>query len=295
LRQEHHHERGPRARSKGTLQERFSDEARFIKAWLENPGSTGAVSPSGKFLARTMARYVDPAIKGKVIELGPGTGPVTQALIQRGITPDRLILVEYDAAFCRLLERRYPDATVIQGDAYNLGDTLDGLIDGPIAAVVSSLPLLNRPEPDRCTLLRDAFGMLGVGGRFVQFTYGMVSPIPRRPKNGIAPVAFDAEASQPVWLNIPPARVWVYKPAPAVRIARKSPAEQLMLKIREGTGRVKDEILDTRDRIETEIRLAKDRMRLDLERQTSRMRDEPAMRPAMALLRKLGDGKRKAR
>ena len=295
MRQDHYHHVGPRLRSKGTLQERFSDEARFIKAWIENPGSTGAVSPSGKFLARTMARYVDPTVKGKVVELGPGTGPVTQALIHRGIAPDRLVLIEFDATFCRLLERRFPGATVIQGDAYHLGATLDGLLDDPVAAVVSSLPLLNRPEPDRCALLRDAFGMLGAGGRFVQFTYGMVSPIPRRPKNGIAPVAFDSEASQPVWLNIPPARVWIYKPSLLRKAKRKRPAEALMLKIREGTGRMKDEILDTRDKIETEIRVARDRMRLDLERQTSRMRDEPAIRPAMALLRKLGDGKRKAR
>jgi phosphatidylethanolamine/phosphatidyl-N-methylethanolamine N-methyltransferase len=292
LRHNHHdQERASRARPKTSLHERFSDEARFIKAWLENPGSTGAVSPSGKYLARTMARYVDTSIPGKIIELGPGTGPVTQALIQHGVPADRLILVEYDPAFCRLLERRFPGATVIQGDAYDLDTTLAGLINEPIAAVVSSLPLLNRPEKDRCTLVSDAFALLSPGGRFIQFTYGMVSPVPRRPKS-CRPVAFEAEASQPILLNIPPARVWVYRPASAgAKAKRPHPAVAMISKLREGTGRVKDEILDTRDRIETEIRLAKDRVRLDLQRRTVQMRDEPAL----ALLRRLGDGKRKSR
>ena len=57
------------------------DEVHFIRSWLEKPLSTGAVLPSGKALARTMARYVDPLATGPVIELGPGTGAVTEALV----------------------------------------------------------------------------------------------------------------------------------------------------------------------------------------------------------------------
>ena len=144
---------GNKSRIALAFQERFADEARFIKAWFENPVATGAVSPSGRFLSRAMARYVNVASDGPVIELGPGTGPVTQALLQRGLDPSRLILVEYDPAFCRLLERRFPGVRVVQGDAYNLRDTLAGVLDAPAAAVVSSLPLLNRPDPDRVALL----------------------------------------------------------------------------------------------------------------------------------------------
>ncbi|NDA46857.1 MAG: hypothetical protein EBY21_06185, partial [Alphaproteobacteria bacterium] len=91
---------------------RFADEARFLKAWIEKPLLTGAVSPSGRSLAKMMARYVDPALPGLVIELGPGTGPVTQALLQRGIAPERLILIEYDPDFCKLLARRFPRVRV---------------------------------------------------------------------------------------------------------------------------------------------------------------------------------------
>ena len=105
---------------------------------------------------------------------------MTDALIARGIDPGRLVLVEYDPQFCKLLQRRYPRATVIQGDAYDLAVTLDGVLDEPAATVVSSLPLRNQPERDRLTLLEQAFAVLQPGGSFVQFTYGIASPMPLR-------------------------------------------------------------------------------------------------------------------
>ena len=153
-----------------------------------------------------MAHAVDPAGTGPVIELGPGTGPITQAMLARGVAPSRLVLVEFDTAFCRLLRKRFPGVQVVQGDAYRLRDSLAGVLEAPAAAVVSSLPLLTKPETGRLALLEDAFALMGPGGVFVQFTYGMTSPIPRRPADD-----FEAEVSAPVWLNLPPARVWVYR------------------------------------------------------------------------------------
>ena len=99
---------------------RLDDEMQFIRSWIEKPLSTGAVMPSSKALARTMARHVDPHASGPVIELGPGTGPVTEALVKHGVDPARLVLVEFNSDFCRLLRARYPAATVVQGDAYRL-------------------------------------------------------------------------------------------------------------------------------------------------------------------------------
>src|SRR3712207_9553513 len=84
-----------------------------------------------------MASFVDPRIPGPVIELGPGTGPVTDALIRRGVAQDRLVLVEYSPEFCQLLKRRFPKATIIQGDAYDLAETLSGILSEPAAATVS--------------------------------------------------------------------------------------------------------------------------------------------------------------
>src|ERR1700739_710555 len=82
---------------------RLDDEVRFIRSWIERPLSIGAVTPSGKLLARAMARYVDPTSTGPVVELGPGTGPVTEALVEAGVDPARLVLVEFNPNFCRIL------------------------------------------------------------------------------------------------------------------------------------------------------------------------------------------------
>jgi phosphatidylethanolamine/phosphatidyl-N-methylethanolamine N-methyltransferase len=184
---------------------RLDDEVQFIRSWIEKPLSTGAVMPSSRVLARAMARYVDPQAAGPVIELGPGTGPVTQALVKQGIDPARLILVEFNPDFCRLLRSRYPQATVVQGDAYRLRRLLETYVDEPAAAIVSGLPLVTKPLRTRLRLISDAMTLLATGAPFVQFTYAMLPPIPRE-LSGVR-----AEASELIWMNLPPARVWVYR------------------------------------------------------------------------------------
>ena len=184
---------------------RLDDEVQFIRSWIEKPLSTGAVMPSSRVLARAMARYVDPQAAGPVIELGPGTGPVTQALVKQGIDPARLILVEFNPDFCRLLRSRYPQATVVQGDAYRLRRLLETYVDEPVAAIVSGLPLVTKPLRTRLRLISDAMTLLAPGAPFVQFTYAMLPPIPKE-LSGVR-----AEASELIWMNLPPARVWVYR------------------------------------------------------------------------------------
>ena len=183
----------------------LDDEMRFIRSWIEKPLSIGSVTPSSKALARAMAAYVNPNSKGPVIELGPGTGPVTEALVARGIDPARLILLEFDPTFCRLLRKRYPAATVVQGDAYSLKRALGSHLAEPAAAMVSGLPLFTKPLKTRLKLIYEAFALMLPGAPFVQFTYATVPPIPK---------ALDrvrAEASERIWMNIPPARIWVYR------------------------------------------------------------------------------------
>jgi phosphatidylethanolamine/phosphatidyl-N-methylethanolamine N-methyltransferase len=183
----------------------LDDEVHFLRSWFERPLSTGAVTPSGKILARTMARYVDPNSDGPVVELGPGTGPVTEALVEAGVDPARLVLLEFNPSFCRILKARYPEATLVQGDAYSMRRLLQSLLLQPAAAFVSGLPLITKPVKMRWRLIRDAFDLMLPGAPFVQFTYSVASPLPRRIGG------FTAEASERIWMNIPPARVWVYR------------------------------------------------------------------------------------
>ena len=184
---------------------RLDDEVRFLRSWIEKPLHMGAVMPSGKLLARTMAQYVDVDSKGPVIELGPGTGAITNALIEHGVDQKRLVLVEYNPGFCALLRDRYPQAKVVQGDAYALRDSLGDLLDAPASAVVSGLPLVTKPMLTRLKLIRDAFLALAPGAPFVQFTYSVAPPIPKS-LPGVS-----TEASERIWMNLPPARVWVYR------------------------------------------------------------------------------------
>jgi phosphatidylethanolamine/phosphatidyl-N-methylethanolamine N-methyltransferase len=184
---------------------RLDDEVRFLRSWIEKPLHMGAVMPSGRFLARTMAQYVDIDSKGPVVELGPGTGAITNALIAHGVDQKRLVLVEYNPGFCALLRDRYPHATVVQGDAYALRDSLWDVLRAPASAMVSGLPLVTKPMLTRVRLIRDAFLALAPGAPFVQFTYSVVPPIPRS-LPGVS-----TEASERIWMNLPPARVWVYR------------------------------------------------------------------------------------
>ena len=184
---------------------RLDDEVRFHRSWMEKPLHMGAVMPSGRILARTMAQYVDIDSLGPVVELGPGTGAITNALIEHGVDQRRLVLVEYNPGFCALLRDRYPHAKIVQGDAYTLRDSLRNVLSAPASAVVSGLPLVTKPMLTRLKLIRDAFGALAPGAPFVQFTYSVAPPIPKS-LPGVS-----TEASERIWMNLPPARVWVYR------------------------------------------------------------------------------------
>jgi phosphatidylethanolamine/phosphatidyl-N-methylethanolamine N-methyltransferase len=184
---------------------RLDDEVRFLRSWIEKPLHMGAVMPSGRVLARTMAQYVNVDSSEPVVELGPGTGAITNALIEHGVDQKRLVLVEYNPGFCALLRDRYPHAKVVQGDAYALRDSLWNVLSAPASAVVSGLPLVTKPMLTRLKLIRDAFVALAPGAPFVQFTYSVAPPIPKS-LPGVS-----TEASERIWMNLPPARVWVYR------------------------------------------------------------------------------------
>jgi phosphatidylethanolamine/phosphatidyl-N-methylethanolamine N-methyltransferase len=182
------------------------DEARFIRSWIDKPLITGAVSPSGKALAKMMAAPVDPDLPGQILEIGPGTGPVTEALIRRGVDEGRLVLLEFNPGFVDLLRQRFPRATVLQGDAYDVIGLTAGVLTGPVAGIVSSLPLLTKPVPRRAKLLKDCLDLAQPGAPFCQFTYMVAPPVPLFAISGT-----EASGSPLVWRNVPPARVWTYR------------------------------------------------------------------------------------
>lgn len=183
----------------------FRDDLRFGFQWAARPRSVGAIAPSGRQLARAMAMQVNPELPGAVVELGPGTGVITRALIARGIAEERLILVEFNREFAQLLRKRFPGARVLEGDAFALARQLRAMDEPPLAAVVSGLPLFNQPMQRRLRLLAQALAVIDPRGAFIQFSYHLLPPVP--PEAG----DFDLSGTPRVWWNLFPARVWVYR------------------------------------------------------------------------------------
>ncbi len=181
-----------------------SDQLRFLARLIARPKHTGAVAPSGPGLTKAMAAQVDAGGTLPILEFGPGTGVVTQALIARGVAPARITAVEYDAEFAARVRERCPGVTVIQGDAFDLDKTLGARAGDTFAAAVSSLPLINFPVEMRDAFICQVFKRLMPGAPFVQFSYRMRPPVAPPPGVTLTRAAI-------VWLNVPPARVWVYR------------------------------------------------------------------------------------
>jgi phosphatidylethanolamine/phosphatidyl-N-methylethanolamine N-methyltransferase len=185
----------------------LSDEMRFLRTWIAKPKIVGAIAPSGRALARAMAAAADVSAPGLVLELGPGTGVVTEALIARGVAPERIVAVEFDSRFCSYLRERFPTVNIVEGDAFAVDTTLPPDLRGPFSAVISSLPLVLSPPPERRRLVEDMLARIPPNGTYIQFSYS-----PKRPVPAVAGV-FTAEHGPWIVNNLPPARVWTYRRA----------------------------------------------------------------------------------
>src|ERR1017187_6883057 len=151
----------------------LTDSSLFLREWLANPQRTGAVAPRSPKLAAAMARWLPSDPESYVLELGPGTGAVTQALIERGLREERLVAIENNPKMARLLRRRFPRAHIITGDAWQL-DVLLRECHEPIesvGAVISSLPLLNFTPAEAGTLVEKIRAILDYGGKWVHYSY----------------------------------------------------------------------------------------------------------------------------
>ena len=174
----------------------------FLRSWVQDPLAIGAVAPSSPKLARLMVAGIYPG--ARVMEFGAGTGTVTQAILERGVAAGDLYLVERDEGFARLLERRFPGATLLQADATALGDAAAQL-RGSIDFIVSGLPLVLFSSARKQRLLRQAFDLLNATGVYHQFTYGGFCSIRR---GTLKRLGLQASLLGIVPINVPPAFVY---------------------------------------------------------------------------------------
>ena len=190
-----------------SLRANLNSTGLFLQELLVSPQQIGAVFPSSKRLASAMADWLPADPEAYVLELGPGTGVVTQALLARGLREDRLIAIEMSARLAGLLRERFPRACILTGNACHLDKLLrrHAREVESIGAVISSLPLRAFPPEAVRTLAARIRAVLQPGGNWVQYSYYLGRNLPE------ATARFDLLATNVVWLNLPPARVNVYQ------------------------------------------------------------------------------------
>lgn len=180
----------------------------FLRQWLRSPKSIAAIAPSGRELARRMAAAVGTDAR-RVIEIGAGTGVVTQALLAAGVPERGLLVVEQNPELHAMLASRFPGVEIHQGDAFELEQVASKsgrFPPGTIDAVVSGLGLVGLERGRQRTLLRQVFALLRAEGRFVQFTYSPILPVSREVMGELDLVARRTAFSL---RNLPPASVYV--------------------------------------------------------------------------------------
>lgn len=191
----------------------------FLGLWLKRPSSVGAMIPSSRKLAAAMAQEIDKTQEGIVVELGGGTGKITRAILDSGVPPQHLLVVEREPSLARLIGKKFPGVQVVCGDACELDKLLERAGAGPVKAVVSGLPLLSLPDHVCWKILSQVFSILSDTGVFVQFTYGPKSSIPQAVAGALA-----IQGERSCWIldNLPPAAVWRYRRAPAMELRRSA-------------------------------------------------------------------------
>ena len=177
----------------------------FFRHWLRSPKSMGSIIPSSKALARALAAEVAWQPGNHVIELGGGTGAITQGLLERGIPAANLVVIELETNLHQYLAGRYPEVSVIQGDATRLAEIIARLDIQRVSTVISGLPMVGMPMAFKKAIVDQAFKVMPAGHFMLQYTYSPVAPVP------VAELGIDADLARYVLWNVPPAAIWRYR------------------------------------------------------------------------------------
>jgi phosphatidylethanolamine/phosphatidyl-N-methylethanolamine N-methyltransferase len=179
----------------------------FFRQWLRSPKSMGSIIPSSKALARALTGAVAWEAGQTVVELGAGTGAISQGLLDSGLPPEALMMIELDEPLYDYLRNRFPGVRVVHGDATRLADIVAEQEIGHVSTVVSGLPMVNMSLDFQRAIIKQSFVALGAGGFMLQYSYSPVSPIKA------SRLGARAELVKFVLRNVPPATVWRYRPA----------------------------------------------------------------------------------
>lgn len=177
----------------------------FFKSLFKAPLKTGAFLPSSKGLAEMMSRYVNsPSADQYILEIGAGTGSLTKAILNRGVCPSQLLVLEMQPLLANFLRNLFQGVNIIEGDAKDLSLILPDKVIGKVHTIVSSIPMVNLKFKEQLAIVNACKQVLMPSGRIIQFTYRPGSPLPSE-KLGMHKKYLGS-----VLRNIPPASVWGY-------------------------------------------------------------------------------------
>lgn len=177
--------------------------AALFRRWLANPLQMGSVVPSSPALCRRIAALAARGPGEAVLELGAGTGVVSRALLDAGVPPERLIVLEIVPDMAEHLRRARPGVEVLCGNAFDLARALPERWHGRIGTAICGIPLVLLPIAEQRRFV-EAVDAVAPGRGFLLYTYCITSPLPYR-RLGLA-------ARREAWTpwNLPPASVWRY-------------------------------------------------------------------------------------
>lgn len=194
---------------KNKVADRLESELRFFKGWLDQPKAVGTPFPTSSHTGRAMASLIDMGSGLPVLEIGPGTGVITRAILKRGLPPHQLFAIECAPEFAAALKRDFPGVRVLTGSAFELDEVLGELKDTIFDCVVSAIPLLNFKMASRIQYVEDMLDRIPAGRPVIQVTYGTKSPVP----SGSG--SFAVKRADFILRNVPPAHLWTYRRMPS--------------------------------------------------------------------------------
>lgn len=177
----------------------------WLKNYVKHPFQLGAILPTSSSASRLMAKAISPSVMNLVLELGAGTGTVTQALIRKGVLEENLVLVEINREFCNILEEKYPKAKIVCGDVLDFFKDVDRFAETKFDAIISGLPLLSIGKAQRELICDLCIKNLSDQGHFVQITYFLRCSFSA---SILRKYNLKAKFSGLTFFNFPPAFVW---------------------------------------------------------------------------------------
>jgi phospholipid N-methyltransferase len=141
-----------------------------LRKFVTNARTVATVAPSSRALARATLREIDWTTTRTVVELGAGTGPITEELINAAPSDVRLIVNEFLPEFCTVLKQKFPTLDVAEGDAGHLGRMLADRGIAQVDCVISGLPLTHFPPARRDGVIDEVGKVLKPDGEFRQLT-----------------------------------------------------------------------------------------------------------------------------